>query len=106
MKTLLIIAIALFSFTANAQSQQDSTTRAINLRMNAAGATMQKGSAQMIAGYLITMVGAGIAAYGSGIDHEPLMVIGCFTSVIGVGLTFSGFSKIGKAGKQLQYINK
>ena len=107
MKSIIVLAIALFSLSANAQqAQQDTTTKAINLRMNAAGATMQKGSAHLITGTLMTLVGSALMAYGAQDDQKPLIYIGAATAVVGVGFTFSGFGKIGKAGKQLQYISQ
>ena len=106
MKYIIVLAIALFSISANAQQiQQDTTIKAIDLRMNTAGATLQKGSSQMITGMLMAIAGSVMIAAG-GQDQKPLTYIGGGLCVVGVGFSFSGFGKIGKAGRQLQYVNQ
>lgn len=103
MKSILITITLLFSLSAYSQQiQQDTTYHTIDLRMKSAGAELQQGSRQMITGTLVTMIGAGLMAFGSSQSQEPLVYIGAFTSVIGVGFTFSGFGKIGKAGRSFQ----
>ncbi len=101
MKLILIICIGLLSLSVNAQVQTDTIVKSIDMRINSAGESLEKGSSQMIAGMLMTLVGSALIVAG-GEGQRPLLIMGAAVSVIGVGFTFSGFGKIGKAGRQLK----
>ena len=101
MKLILILSINLLTLSVKAQVQTDTIPKSIDMRMNSAGDNLQKGSSQMITGMLMTLVGSALIVAG-GEGQKPLIYMGAGVSAIGLGFTFSGFGKIGKAGRQLK----